>query len=141
MTNEILNIMSDSGKFPYEGLQELNDINSRIFTRLADLQMSIARFGIEGSIEQARVFTGAKKYEELLSAETELASSYGDRVMELTHEATGIITESQEELLSWMEKRFEDGKKEVEQAAAPSSKPKTAAKKPAAAKSGQKKVA
>ncbi|MEX2525601.1 MAG: phasin family protein [Gammaproteobacteria bacterium] len=142
MTNEILNMMSDNSRFPYERLQELNDINSRIFSRMTDLHMSLARLGIEGSVEQARLFTGAKKYEDLLSAETDLASSYSDKVMELTREATGIITESQEELLSWMEKRFEDGKKEVKQAVAPSDKPKPAAKKPAApAKSSRKKVA
>lgn len=141
MTNEILNMMADGGKFPYESLQELNDINSRIFNKLAGLQMNIARLGIEGSVEQARLFTGAKKYEELLSAETELASSYSDRVMELTREVTGILTESQQELLTWMEEQFEDGKKEVKQAVAPSGKPKTASKKPAVAKSTRNKVA
>lgn len=141
MTNEILNIMADGGKFPYQSLQELNDINSRIFSKIAGLQMSLARLGIEGSVEQARLVTGAKKYEELLSAETELAASYSDRVMELTREATGILTESQQELLTWMEERFEDGKKEVKQAAVPSGKPKAAAKKPATAKSSRKKIA
>lgn len=141
MTNEILNMMSDNSRFPYERLQELNDINSRIFSRMTDFHMSLARLGIEGSVEQARLFTGAKKYEDLLSAETDLASSYSNKMMELSREATDLITESQEELLSWMEKRFEDGKKEVKQAVAPSDKPKPAAKKTAAAKSSRKKVA
>lgn len=140
MTNEIFNIMTNGSKFSYESLQELNAINAKTFSKLAELQMSFARLGIDNSVEQAKLFTGTNNYEDLLSAESDLASTCSDRVLALTHEATDIVSESREELLSWMEKCFEEGKQEMTAVAETPTKPKPAAKK-SKAKASQGKAA
>jgi phasin family protein len=151
MKNDIFNIMSDGSKFSYESLQELSDINTKTFTKLADLQMSFARLGIESSVEQAKLFSGASSYDDLLSAESDLATSYSDRIVELTREATDILSASREDLMAWLEKCFEEGRKEVTSAANTAtaaatqaqgqSKPKPAAKKSGSSKSGHKTAA
>lgn len=146
MTNEILSMMSRNGGLPYQGLQELGDINTRMFTRLANLQLTMTRLGIEGSVEQAKLFTAANKYEDLLSAETDLASSYGEQVMQLSREAAEIVVESREEWMAWMEKRYEHAGPQGAQPTAAPEKPKSvakksAAKKPAATRSTRKKSA
>lgn len=149
MTNDLFNVMTNGSKFSYENLQKLQDINTKAFNKLARLQMSFAQLGIESTVEQARLFTDSRSYEDLLSAETDLASSYSDKMMELTREVTDIVSESQEDLVSWLEKCFEEGKKQAQPKAPASqggstqsaqSKARPAAKK-TSAKSGQSKAA
>ena len=144
MNNEFFNIMTDGSKFSYESLQELNDINARTFSKLADIQMNFARIGIENTVEQAKLFTGARDVKDVMSAQSNLTSGYSEKVMELTREAADIMSESRGELLAWMEKRFEKGKQKAEAATQAATQtqggPKPAAKK-TTAKSGQSKAA
>lgn len=137
MTNQIFTMMTDSSTFPFDSLQELNDINTRALNKLARLQISFARLGIETSVEQAKLLTDVNGYDDFLSAGSELASSYSNKITGLTREVTDILSESQEELLAWMENRFEESKKEI--ATATESEPKPAAKKTSTTKSSSRK--
>ncbi|MEJ2760373.1 MAG: phasin family protein [Gammaproteobacteria bacterium] len=125
MSNDIFTTMTGSSSLAYESMQELGAINSKTISRLAEIQLDFARLGLESSMEQAKLLTDAGSYENLMAAESDLASRYGDRIMALARETTEVMTESRDEFVEWLEKRFEEGGK---QAVKPS-KPKPATKK------------
>lgn len=113
MTNEFFNTLSGNGHLAYESFQELGAINTKALNKLAEIQLNFARLGIESTMEQARLLADVGNYEDLLSAETDLASEYGDKVMALTLETTELVTASRDELMAWVEKRFEESGKAV----------------------------
>lgn len=137
MTNALFSTFADNSRFTYESLQELGAINTKTLNRLAEIQMNFARLGIEGSMEQTRLMTDVNSYNDLFSAESSLASSYGDKIMGLVSETVELMTDSRDQLVEWMEKNFEEGKKK---ATAPA-KPKPAAKKTTTTAKTQSKAA
>jgi len=129
MSSDIFNTMSGGGSLAYESMQELGAINTKTLSRLAEIQLNFARLGLEGSMEQARLFTGAGSYENLVAAESDLASRYGERIMALAKETTELVAESRDEFVVWLERCIEEGGKQVVKP----SRPKPAAKKSGAA--------
>jgi phasin family protein len=125
MTNEFFYTLSGNGEAAYQSIQELGAINNRALNKLAEIQFNFAKLGIESSMEQARLLSDISNYEDLLSAETGLATEYGDKVMALTLETTELMNASRDELIAWVEKQFEEGSKAVVKPV----KPKPAAKK------------
>jgi len=136
MTNALFSSLTDNSRFTYESLQELGTINSRTLNRLAEIQMNFARLGIESSMEQARLITDVNSYDDLLSAESDLASSYGDKVMGLVRETAELMTDSRDQFVKWTEKHFEEVAGQVETPA----KPKPSTKKSTTAATTQSKA-
>jgi len=134
MTNEFFSTLSGNGQVAYQSIQELGAINSRVLNKLAEIQFNFAKLGIESSVEQARLLADISSYEDLLSAETDLASEYGDKVMALTLETTEIMSMSRDALIGWVEKQFEEGSKTVVKAAKPKPVAKKSSGKPAQAR-------
>lgn len=124
MQNEILEQLTNAGKSSYASLQELGEINAKALQKLADVQFSLATLGIESGVEQAKLLSNTSSYKDLLTAESELANQYSTKVMDLTKQATSVLTESGEEITAWFEKSVEVF----------SDTAKPAAKKPAATK-------
>jgi|GEM_PF-1037629 len=137
MSNALFSTFADNSRFTYESLQELGAINTKTLNRLVEIQMNFARLGLESSMEQTRLITDVNSYDDLFSAESSLASSYGDKIMGLVSETVELMTDSRDQLVKWTEKHFEEGKK---QASTPA-KPKPAAKKPTTAAKTQSKAA
>jgi phasin family protein len=124
MQNEIMEQLTNASKNSYATLQELGEINTKALKKLADVQFSLATLGIESGVEQAKLLSNTSNYKDLLATESELANQYGNKVMELTKQATNVLTESGEEITAWFEKSVEVFSETA----------KPAAKKPAATK-------
>lgn len=137
MTNALFSTFTDNSRFTYESLQELGAINTRTLNQLAEIQINFARLGLESSMEQARLITDVSSYDDLFSAESDLASNYGDKIMKLVGETAELMTDSRDQLVKWMGKHFEEG---AGQAAAPA-RPKSSAKKSTTAAKTQSKAA
>lgn len=107
MQNEIFEQLTNASKTSYETFQELGEINTKALKKLADVQFSLATLGIESSAEQAKLLSNSNSYKDLLAAESELANQYSSKVMDLTKQATNVLTDSGEEISAWFEKSVE----------------------------------
>ncbi len=101
MQNELIENFTTSGQASYEAIQKLGAINTKTLQKLADIQFSLATMGVEGSIEQMKLINDTRSYSDLISAESDLVSNYGSKVVEITREAADILTESQDEISEW----------------------------------------
>jgi phasin family protein len=141
MTNEFFSTLSGNGQVAYQSIQELGAINSRALNKLAEIQFNFAKLGLESSMEQARLLADISSFEDLLSAESDLANEYGDKMMALTLETTEVMSTSRDELIAWVEKQFEEGSKTVVKSVKPKPAAKKSSGKSAQTKTTQTKVA
>ena len=107
MQNEIIEKMTEAGKTSYTAIQELGEINTKIIKELSELQMSIASYSIESSVEFTKTLGTSGNYKDLLSTEAEFASEYGSKMMEYGRKAADVLTESRDEMVGWFEKTME----------------------------------
>lgn len=110
MQNEFIEKMTEASKTSYSAMQELGEINTKVFKELSELQMSLASYSIESSVEFTKTLSGTKDYKDLLSAEAEYASEYGSKMMEYGRKASDLLTESRDEMVSWFEKSIDTAK-------------------------------
>lgn len=103
MTNDIIEQMTAGGQASYEAIQQLGAINTKTIQKLTDIQFSLATMGVESSIEQMKLINNTNNYTDLISAESDLASTYSNKVIEVTRQAAEVLTESQEEIAKWAE--------------------------------------
>jgi len=122
MQNEMIEKMTEAGKTSYAALQELSAINTKALKELAELQMGLATFNIESSVEFTKIFGSTSNVSELLNAETEFASQYGSKVMEYSRKTADVLAESRDEVVAWFEKTVESTSQETKPAAKRSSK-------------------
>jgi len=104
MQEQILEDLSAATRTSYEAFQELGQINTSTIEKLAQLQFGMASLGIEGSMEQAKLLTSTTNYQDLLSAESDFASSYSEKVMNIARQTADALSESREEFTNWFEK-------------------------------------
>ncbi|MBI1733018.1 MAG: phasin family protein [Gammaproteobacteria bacterium] len=94
-------------KLPVKSIEELGAIHSRAIKRLADLQVSIANLGIETNVEQARLLSDTGNYPGFVAAQSALAGSMGTRWIEISRALANVVTETRDELNSWIRKSLE----------------------------------
>ena len=114
MKNDFVTNLTETGKLSYQTLQELNDIYAQFFNKFAELQLTLAKLGLESSYEQVKLLSDASSYEDLLSAESSFANDYSNKLMALTRKSGEFMLESHDEFSTWLEKQFEEGKQQVE---------------------------
>lgn len=107
MQTDYIEQFSSFGKNSYEYMQELSAINAKAVQKLADLQMDFVTYSFESGIEQSKLLTSTTNYKDLLAAESEFVSEYSTKTMDFTKKAASILTESRDEMVSWMEKGFD----------------------------------
>jgi len=112
----------------FEIFQKINEINTRTFTKLAELQFNLASLGLEGSVAQAKLLSNAENYTDLYSIESSFATTYSDKLIKISQETTGVIMESGDELAAVVEQIFATAKGEVTAMTAPGTTKKPVAK-------------
>lgn len=99
--------LTNAGKSSYQSFQDLGAINAKAIQKLSELQFKFASFNMETGIEQTKLLTSTTSYKNLLAAESEIASDYSAKAIDFSRQAASILTESRDELMSWLEKGFD----------------------------------
>lgn len=105
--------MTEMGKSTYSAMQELAAINSKAFKELSELQMGLATYSMESGVELTKTLTSTNNIKDAVSAEVDFASEYGTKVMEFGTKSAEILTDSRDEVVSWIEKTVEEASAEV----------------------------
>jgi phasin family protein len=127
MQNEIIEKMTEAGQTSYAAMQELSAINTKTLKTISELQIGFATYSIESGVEFVKTLSSLTSYKDLMSLETEYATDYGTKVMELGNKTTEVLNESRDDVVSFFEKSIEKA------AAEPKKAPKRTSKKAAAA--------
>jgi phasin family protein len=122
MQNEIFEKMTEIGKTSYNAMQELASINSKVLKELSELQMGLASYSLESGVELTKALSGSTNYKDAISTEADFASEYGNKVMEFSRKTADVLTDSRDEVVSWIEKTVDDVASESVPAAKRSSK-------------------
>ena len=107
MNNEFMSQFNDSSKASYETFQQFNVFNVEALQKLAALQFSLASLSVESTVEQAKLLTSGSDLQAIFAAESALASTYGEKLMQITSETTEIFTQSREQIAAFAGKSFE----------------------------------
>lgn len=136
------------GTVSFETLQKFNEINTKTLAKLAELQIHLATFGFETTVEQAKLLSNADNYADLYSVESSLANTYSNKLIEISRETTEILMGSGDEFAAAIEQIFVTVTEDVKakpvapvKAAANVSVPKKTVKAPAKTAPKSKKVA
>ena len=103
MIDEMFSMSKDS----YESFKELASINSKTMQKLMEIQMTLAQFGLESGVEQAKLLSKPTSLQEVISMESDFASSYGSKMLELARTTSTILATSNSEISAWLEKNVE----------------------------------
>lgn len=113
MQNDYVEQLTKVGKTSYASLQELGAINTKALQKLVDLQFKYASFNIETGIEQTKLLTSTTNYKDYLSAESEIAGECSTKAIDFTKQAASILSNSYDEIVSWLEKGIESAEVNV----------------------------
>jgi len=113
MQNEIFEKMTEMSKASYNAMQELASINSKALKELSELQMGLATYSIESGVELTKTLSSSTNYKDVMSAEADFANEYGSKIMEFSRKAADVLTDSRDEVVTWVEKTVEEASSEV----------------------------
>jgi len=135
MTNEFISKLNDSSKSSYEAFQQFNVINVEAMQKFAALQFSLTSLNVESTVAQAKLLGSGTAPEELIAAESALANTYGEKLMQLTSETAELMTNSRDQFVAFAEKTMATANNAATSEVA---QPKKAAAKKSAKKSTKK---
>ena len=143
MTNEFISKLNDSSKSSYEAFQQFNVINVEAMQKFAALQFSLTSLNVESTVAQAKLLGSGTAPEELIAAESALANTYGEKLMQLTSETAELMTNSRVQFVAFAEKTMATANNATtaEVQVPKKAAPKKAAPKKAAPKKAAKKAA
>ncbi|MBL1141347.1 MAG: phasin family protein [Proteobacteria bacterium] len=108
MQNEIIEKMTEMGKSSYNAMQELAAINSKALKELSELQIGLATYSIETGVELTKTLSSTTNYKDAMTAEADFANEYGSKVIEYSRKTADVLTDSRDEVVSWIEKAVDE---------------------------------
>lgn len=108
MQNEFFEKMTEMGKSSYSAMQELAAINSKALKEISELQIGLATYSIETGVELTKTLSSTTNYKDAMTAEADFANDYSSKIIEFSRKTADVLTDSRDEVVSWVEKAVED---------------------------------
>jgi phasin family protein len=115
-TKDNLAALNDMGNRGYESLRELGEINLRNWEKLLGRQMDVLSFAMESGVQQMKVASEAKGYNDLVKGQVEFVKGIGERALQESKANLEMANATREEYRAWFEngvKSFSDKAKET----------------------------
>ena len=104
MQNEYIGQISEASKNGLAFFQELTAINGNAIKSLVELQVETVSTSVTEGAEKAKLLSGTKDYKEFFGASAELINEYGEKFIDYSKKAESILTQTNEEIFSTIEK-------------------------------------
>ncbi len=117
MANDTMKLFKDITEKSVASFKNVGELNMRTFEALAAKQVEIVQGAADAGVKQSAVFTEAKDVNEILSAQSDLANVYAEKLSNSVTEISDILKGAQEELTGLAEAAFEDAKVNAEKVA------------------------
>ena len=115
--NETFELMTKSTNQSLANLRKMAEINLNTWDKLVATQMSVMNQCLEATSKQAELLKDAKRVDELLGAQTELARDLGEKLVESNKEVVEILSQTTEEYQALAEAGVEQAKSQLDEAA------------------------
>ena len=103
-TKDNLATMNEMGNRGYESLRELGELNLRSWEQLLERQMDAFSLAVETGVQQMKLASEAKGYNDLLKGQVELVKSIGERALRESKTNLEMANASRDEYRAWFEK-------------------------------------
>ena len=110
---ENLEMFSEMSNKGYEAARQLGEINLRMMEKMLGRQMEAASLFMETGMQQAKMVSEAKGYNELLKGQIEMAQELGQRMMEEGRTNMQLANDSRDEYRAWFEQGMETVREET----------------------------
>ena len=110
---ENLEMFSEMNSKGYEAARQLGEINLRVMERMLGRQMEAVSLLMETGLQQAKMVSEAKGYNELVKGQIEMAQDLGKRVLEESRTNMQLASDSRDEYRVWFEQGMETVREET----------------------------
>lgn len=108
-TKDSLATLNDMGNRSYESLRELGELNLRTWEKLLGRQMDALSFVMESGVQQIKLASEVKGYNDLVKGQVEFAKNISERALRESKANLEMANATRDEYRSW----FENGMKNV----------------------------
>jgi phasin family protein len=103
MSAEIFEQWNKIARTGLEAIKELGELNTRLLERASQQQLELAQASIDASVKGAQLASESRSYKEFVSAQTALATEYGERVLTTVRKGSEAAAELRDEYSAWFE--------------------------------------
>lgn len=110
MQNEAMKLYQEMTEKTVESVKRLSELNLRTFETLAAKQIEIMQSCMDAGVKQSELLTDVRDVNDMVSAQTELATSCADKFSANMTETADIMKTAQTELTGLVEEAVSDAK-------------------------------
>jgi phasin family protein len=115
--NETFELLTKSTDEGYANLRKLAEINMNTWEQLVAKQMAVMNLCYENTSKQAELLKEAKRADELVGQQTELARDLSEKLVESNKEVVEILNKTRDEYQGLAESSVEQAKTRLSEAA------------------------
>ena len=115
--NETFELVNKSATLGYDNLRKIAEINMNAWEQLVAAQMSAMNICFEATAKQAEMLKTAKRMDDLLVQQSELAREVSEKLVESNKEVAEIMDKTRDEYQELAEAGVEQAKSQMEEAA------------------------
>jgi len=115
--NETFELLTKSTDEGYANLRKLAEINMNTWEQLVAKQMAVMNLCFENTSKQAELLKEAKRVDELVAKQTELARELSEKLAESNKEVIEVLNKTRDEYQGLAESSVEQAKSRLMEAA------------------------
>jgi phasin family protein len=115
--NKTFELMSKAADQGFANLRKAADINLSTWDQLVATQMAVMNQCLETTNKQMELMKTAKRVDDMVGRQTELARELGEKLVESNKEIVEIINKSSEDYQALVEASVEQAKSQMDEAA------------------------
>ncbi|MET0064481.1 MAG: phasin family protein [Candidatus Thiodiazotropha endolucinida] len=114
---ENIEMMSDLNTAGYESFRQLSDISLKAWNQVMEAQMDTLNTLMNTSMEQLKLVSEAKDYQEVVRGQMDLSRKLGEDLMSKTREAVELSQKTGEEVRGWYESNLATANEKISKVA------------------------
>ncbi|MBT3013886.1 MAG: phasin family protein [Candidatus Thiodiazotropha sp. (ex Lucina aurantia)] len=114
---ENIEMMSDLNTAGYESFRQLSDISLKAWNQVMEAQMNTLNTLMNTSMEQLKLVSEAKDYQEVVRGQMDLSRKLGEDLMSKTREAVELSQKTGEEVRGWYESNLATANEKISKVA------------------------
>ncbi|MES9987115.1 MAG: phasin family protein [Candidatus Thiodiazotropha endolucinida] len=114
---ENIEMMSDLNTAGYDSFRQLSDISLKAWNQVMEAQMDTLNTLMNTSMEQLKLVSEAKDYQEVVRGQMDLSRKLGEDLMSKTREAVELSQKTGEEVRGWYESNLATANEKISKVA------------------------
>jgi phasin family protein len=108
MATQLLNQWPGYTTTDLASLQELADINIKLWERFFRQQLDVLNTSFEAAVRGTQAVTEAKDYKDFLARQSAVAAEYSDQVLGIARKTNTVVGDIRDELTAWAERQVDE---------------------------------